>query len=371
MRRQIAIIGAGISGLTAAQHLLQAGYDLTIFEKSRGVGGRMATRRDRDGLTFDHGAQYFTARDPDFQAIVERWENQQWVATWPLQGFAICRQGQFAVETAPPRRYVGTPGMTSIAKSINAELLEKNVSIHLNVRIARVTGRGHDFELINEQGELITGFAGVLLAIPAEQAADLLDADRADTNESDAAFARTLRAQAMHPCLATMAVLENDLPVDWEGCFIHDSFIRWAARNHTKPGRFPSPATLVLHAAPDWTAQHWDDPPAEIATEMLAEFWRTTGIAAIRSPSCSAHRWKYSIPAGAPDLVNDPSTPSATLAGSSPADNPPHAAASPTWPWQHRDLPIVACGDWTMAGRIEGAYRSGVAAASALAARLG
>ena len=65
----VAIIGAGMSGLAAARVLSDAGYAVTIFEKSRGVGGRAATRR-RAGFIYDHGAQYIRQGNPDSVSLI-------------------------------------------------------------------------------------------------------------------------------------------------------------------------------------------------------------------------------------------------------------------------------------------------------------
>ena len=65
---KIAIIGSGIAGLSAARELRQNGVDVYLYEKSRGVGGRMSTRYAGD-WEFDHGAQYFTAQDEDLKKL--------------------------------------------------------------------------------------------------------------------------------------------------------------------------------------------------------------------------------------------------------------------------------------------------------------
>ncbi|EXI81308.1 MAG: Dehydrosqualene desaturase [Candidatus Accumulibacter sp. BA-94] len=78
---RVALIGAGIAGLSCAAQLQQAGLEVSLFDKSRGAGGRMSTRRG-DGWQCDHGAQYFTARHPDFRAEVARWQQAGVAALW-------------------------------------------------------------------------------------------------------------------------------------------------------------------------------------------------------------------------------------------------------------------------------------------------
>ena len=113
----IAIVGAGLAGLTCAQFLAQAGHHVHVFDKSRGPSGRMSTRRSSDASTewqCDHGAQYFTARDTHFRAQVAEWEHAGAAALW--QGRIGTHDGQrFVLHDSALQRFVGTPRMTSPA----------------------------------------------------------------------------------------------------------------------------------------------------------------------------------------------------------------------------------------------------------------
>ena len=84
-----AIVGAGMAGLACAEALKQAGHSVVLFDKGRGAGGRMSTRRLPTSLgevAIDHGAQYFTARDPAFKNLVSTWRDQGIAVPWPLAG---------------------------------------------------------------------------------------------------------------------------------------------------------------------------------------------------------------------------------------------------------------------------------------------
>ena len=135
-----------------------------------------------------------------------------------------------------------------------------------------------------------------------------------------------------------MVAFEEPITDQWVGAFLHGSFLSWTARNSTKPGRNANAEHLVIHASPDWTAEHWEDDPSEVAEEMLAEFWRVTGLSPIPHNHLQSHRWKYAIPAD-PSLVRCFADDSAV---------------------------IVACGDWASGSRVEGAFLSGMAAARIL-----
>jgi predicted NAD/FAD-dependent oxidoreductase len=111
---RIAVIGAGIAGLSCAAALAQAGAAVTLYEKSRGPGGRMSTRRG-EGWQCDHGAQYVTARDPAFRAEVSRWVHAGAAALWTprlqVLGGAVARHPDPSVQ-----RFVGTPSMAAPAR---------------------------------------------------------------------------------------------------------------------------------------------------------------------------------------------------------------------------------------------------------------
>ena len=110
---KVAVIGAGISGLMCARTLVDHGFPVTLFEKSRGVGGRMATRRTHDGLRFDHGAQYFTVRDGRFRRYVESWIEDGIVEPWRGR-IVVLDSGTIKEEKMGADRFVAVPGMNAM-----------------------------------------------------------------------------------------------------------------------------------------------------------------------------------------------------------------------------------------------------------------
>ena len=151
---RIAIIGAGIAGLACAGSLRTHGHDVVVFDKSKGVGGRVATRRvplpDRE-LAFDHGAQYFTARDAAFAAAVSRWEAERLVAAWPAAGADA---------------WVGVPGMNALAKA-----MKRSLAIVQPHQVSNLRRVDQSWSVGGGDAHL---FDAVIVATPAEQAAALL-----------------------------------------------------------------------------------------------------------------------------------------------------------------------------------------------------
>jgi len=302
-----------------------------VFEKSRGLGGRMATRRQQDGSSFDHGAQYFTVRDPRFERYVNSWVQQGLVAQWPDpnrgrdQRIVVLRDAEIQSETGPQPRYVGTPTMNAICKHLG-----QGVRVRKQSRVTKVQIQEGLIFLLDDQSIQHGPFQRLVVSAPAEQSADLLT--------DVAALRQPVGNIRMNPCWAALATFSNPLTDQWVGAFLHDSFLSWAARNSTKPGRKQVAEQLVLHAQPDWTDQHWEQDAQEVAKLMLDEFWRVCGLTPQPAASLQGHRWKYAIPQGAEQ-------------------------ADAVGCYYDAELGIVACGDWALGSRVEGAFLSGMAAA--------
>jgi len=129
---------------------------------------------------------------------------------------------------------------------------------------------------------------------------------------------------------------------EWVGAFIHSSFLSWVARNSTKPKRPNKQEHLVIHANPEWTAEHWEDDPDWVAAEMLSEFWKAAGLEKVEPTHLKSHRWKFAIPKNAAD----------------------------TRCFFKADAGIAVCGDWCGGPRVEGAFLSGLEAADQIAKSL-
>ena len=104
---RIAVIGAGISGLSCSKNLHDGAFELSVYDKSRGPAGRMSTRRG-DGWQCDHGAQYFTARDPGFRAEVARWQAAGVAGVWPAR-LAVFNEADGQRSETRLERFVGVP----------------------------------------------------------------------------------------------------------------------------------------------------------------------------------------------------------------------------------------------------------------------
>ena len=237
---RIAVVGAGIAGLACARSLRNAGHAVRVFEKSRGAGGRMSTRRTDHG-SYDHGAQYFTARDPLFRAAVDQWLAQGLVA--PYAGRIVrLEQGEVIPLSHPEQRYVATPGMTAVCRALSADL-----EIDFECQITAVTPGESGWRLSWEEGG-DSGFDAVVLAIPAAQASPLCVA------VPDLAV--QLRQGGHEPCWAAMVRYEAPLPLEFDAAFVESDVIGWVMRDASRPGRVPG-ERWVLPRMPSGRRRIW------------------------------------------------------------------------------------------------------------------
>lgn len=302
---QVAVIGAGMAGLTCASRLVEAGHTVSVFDKGRGPGGRMASRRvEHEGETyaFDHGAQYFTAREMAFQAQVRAWEAEGIVAPWPA---------------AKPDAWVGAPAMNAPIRA-----MAEAVGATFGTRIDALERVGHQWHLAG--AGVADAFDAVVVAVPAEQVGPLLAVHAPD-------FAEDAREVTSEPCWTAMVAFDGR--VDAPDTLTDEGAIGWAARNSAKPGRDADQECWVIQADPRWSRAQLEREAENVAEELLAHFARAAGDLPPVLFS-AAHRWRYAM-----CEKND---------------------AGAKWDDAQR---IGVCGDWLSGPRIENAFLSGLALA--------
>ncbi len=314
-----AIIGAGLSGLVAARSLADHSLKVDVFDKARGPGGRMATRR-HGNYAFDHGAQYFTARDDRFRHYVRAWIDEGLVQRWEGR-MAVAKDGQVTSKPGETDRYVGVPRMSALTRHLSTSL-----DIQYQTRVAHVERTDDCWRLLDDDGADLGTYDVVLVTTPPPQSAPLV-AEASD-------LARQVEAVTMLPCWAVMTVFDEPLPLLYDGLFVHDAPVSWAARNSSKPGRGPQ-ESWVLHGSPSWSIANLEADKEAIAAEMLAAFFDATGLEPVAPRFVQAHRWRYAL-----------------------AENPLDAGC--LW---NAELKMGVCGDWCRNSRVEGAFLSGMAAA--------
>lgn len=321
--RNVAIVGAGLAGLACARTLAAHGVAVRLFDKGRAPGGRLATRRvEQDGrsFSFDHGAQYLTARGALFGAILDASSARP----WPQDG-----------------RRVGVPRMSAIPRGL-AEGLDVTLGREVTDiigqpgawRLRHVTPRQPGRPESGEETPQDSGaFEAVALALPAPQAARLIAKPAPH-------LARVLDMVRMAPCWTLMAAFPGKLPLP-DTLRPPEGPIGWAARDSSKPGRDAASECWVVQAGAAWSRANLEMKPAESAAALLEAFAELAGGTLPQPSYAAAHRWRYALvetALGAPCL------------------------------WEP-SRGLGAAGDWCIAARAEAAVESGTALGSVIAGR--
>lgn len=338
----VVIIGAGIAGLSAATELVASGRRVVVLEKSRGVGGRMATRRVGEAVC-DHGAQFFTVRGESFGGMVTEAHEAGSVATW-CEGFSRAASIDATVTPATDghARWRGASGMTDLPKWLAAQLPPDRCVVRTAVKVSAI---GVDGGLVRisldpgpEAGEPTTlHAAAAIITLPVPQSLDLFAAGGllGEGNGIDAEAHRQLATVTYDPSFALMLVLNRPTLVPPPGGIqFAGGPISWLADNQQK-GISAVPA-LTVHASGDLSRRHFDDPPERVAAALidLVRPW-INGDPSTTIVGQSLHRWKFAAPT---TIIPAP------------------LVAAVTSP------PIVCCGDAFGGPKVEGAASSGLAA---------
>ena len=325
---RLAVIGAGLAGLVVAR-ALQRDHDVTGFEKSRGTGGRMATRYEK-GYEFDHGAQFFTARTQEFQGYLQPLLERGIVANWRACFAEVNQAGVLNARQWNDHNphYVGAPRMNAVGKSLGEDL-----NISLNTTVARLEPCRGGWLLADSNETPLGRFDWVILAMPAAQAAAL------------APELSALRQHAcsvnMRACIAVMLGFEAPLSLPWQAALVQGADISWVSANNSKPGR-PDGFTLVVHSTNAYADAHIDDSMDAVSSHLLSEIADMIGVDGECADVCRLHRWRY-----------------ANVDSQDGEDCFIDSTAR-----------LAACGDWFRRGRIESAFLSGFSLARKLSSRL-
>lgn len=332
--QRVAVIGTGLAGAACAQSLAAGGCAVSLFDKARGPGGRMATRRVAEqphapaaGWQFDHGAQLLQASNGRFRAVLRKAAAAGLLQAW--------QPSVHAAWPAPRQREAWVPraGMPALARHLIGELplqLEWPVQ-----RLQREADSG-GWRLVAADGRQSGPYDQVVLAMPPAQAAALLGGH-------EDAWASALDEWPMAPCWTLMAVTP-DLDWPWDACEpdTERSPLAWVARSDRKPGSSPTPgqALWVAHASAAWSARHLEADPAQVQRELSEAL--AALLPAGRAPRWlyrTVHRWRYAAALPAEGERGEPC-------------------------WWNAGSGLAVCGDYlgTAAGLgqgVEAAWRSG------------
>ena len=318
---RILIIGAGLSGLNAANQLVASGHEVTVVDKGRGIGGRMATRRFAGG-TFDHGAQFFTVRSDELKAQLSNWQNENVAAHW-FDGYPT-PDNRKPGDHHP--RFRGASGMTGIAK-----FLARGLDVRLNTEITSLRHEDGVWTAKTASGETFGGDK-LLLTAPVPQSLALFDS----SGETLPTPAReTLQPLSYEPCFALLVQLDQASAIPDPGLFYLESEpIYWIADNFQK-GISSVAGSVTIHSSSNFAKQHYNYDENIVAGLLLEAAKEYLGSEA---REWQLRRWRYSKP-----------------------ENPLQIGA--LW---IPEISVCFAGDALNGAKVEGAFLSGIEAAKKL-----
>ncbi len=321
---RIAVIGAGIAGLTLARELAPLA-EVEVFEKSRGYGGRMATRQ-AGPYRFDHGAQFFTAKSDAFMAFLQPFIERGHVARWDANFVEIEAGGLVGQRcwADGPAHYVAAPGMNMLAKQMAVGL-----DVRLATRVAQVVGSATGWQLRDQQQASLGTYDWVVTAIPAAQAAALLP--------ESSQLQTPLAQKNMLGCYSLMLGFDQALALDWQAAYVSGADISWISNDSSKPGR-PDCYSLLVHSTNRWAENNIDADDEWVTARLCDELARVIDLDISQVEHVGLHRWRYANigkQQGEGFLID-------------------------------RENRLAAAGDWCIHGRIESAYLSALRLAQRL-----
>jgi renalase len=314
MRPRIAIIGAGISGLTLA-NALRAQCDVRVFEKARGVGGRMSTRY-ADPFYFDHGTQFFTARNTAFKNFIAPLIANGLIAPWVGKVIALQEEKKITDRLWFEPHYVAVPHMNSLCK-----FMGENLEITTGTEVAPLAEKAADgWHLTDKDGTALGVYDWVISTAPPVQTQRLFAAHADDTNP--------LPESRLLGCYTLMVGFHAPWNKPWMAAKVHASPIEWIAVNSSKPGRNSAITSIVAHSSNAWAEEHIDDDMKTAEPFLRAQLELVSGIDTSTADYFSCHRWRYALVDGPKQFT----------------------------PFFDAARGIASCGDWCTASRIEDAW---------------
>lgn len=316
---RVAVIGAGLAGLSAARGLQERGVSVTLLEAGRWPGGRLCTLKHHD-RQFDHGAQYLTPHSRRSAVLFSKWRKAGWIQPWPVLAYELPERKRIDTSSW----HVAVPSQAALA-----EQLARGLEVRRKTTVTNIEGdRGARYLVTSEQ-ERVGPFEIVLCTTPAEISCQLL-----------APFPElaSLAAQVQtRPCLATMVMFEEEVMVDFEAAYLRDGPLAWVCRDASKPQRL-SEECWVLHATEEWSREHLLTPTENVASLMLSAFAELCPVEPPPISYCRAHRWRHAL-----------------------------AKAPLALPFCYDDLlGVGVAGDWCSASNVDSAYWSGADLAAAV-----
>jgi len=344
MGQQVAVVGAGAAGTAAAYALRETDAEVTIFEKSGGVCGRAATRR-QEGCVYEYGANYLTADDERVTELVTGELPTDALVEIEPPVWTFDSEGEVSEgRDEQPTRWTYEDGITQLAKHLIAAT---DATVHRDTRVETLDRTGDDWRVIDAAGHDHGRFDAVLLTPPAPQTADLLG--QAEWEHADRRPLReTVEAVPYRTIVAGLLHYDFELDVPYYALVNDDRAhdVGWIGREECKRGHVPDGESLLLvQMAPEWSVEHYRDTPAALVDSIADETATLLDDDRLADPDWTDHQhWRYALP--------DSGVPEGTLDSA-------------------LDHDLFFAGDWVVGeGRLHAALRNGLETGTRIAEHL-
>ena len=318
---KLAIIGAGLAGLTLANQLSDI-FDISIFEKYHHVGGRMA-QRTSPPFEFDHGAQFFTIKNPEFLTLINQLIENGVVDRWDARFVEIdstqIKKSRKWDDEFP--HFVGKPNMSSVCIYLAEKLIERGVKIYVNTQVSVINPLHNEWQLKDKHDGDLGGFDWVVTAIPSAQTHQLMP--------DSFLYKKTIESIQMDPCFALLLGFETQFDLAWDAAHITNSNLSWISVNSSKPNR-NNHKSMVVMSRNDWATQHFHADQQWVIDNLMHSFRDIVGKQFLNPVLVELKRWHF---------ANVQKNVSSKLL-------------------LDTEQNLAACGDWFISGRIESAFAS-------------
>ena len=316
MKKNIAVIGAGLAGTTIASKI-KGKFDVKIFEKSKGVGGRMSTRKETSFI-FDHGAQFFKVKTPHFKNFLSELFSQQIIQPWKFKLAYFQGQNLRKIQLIKDadKFFVGVPDMNSIIKH-----LCKNCNVILNTKIEKIIKQKGKWNLYDQNEKSYGLYDWVILSLPAEQSLELIS--------KKISFYPLVEKIKMKGCYSLMIGMNKPMNLNYDAAIIENEDIAWLAINNSKPCRMNN-YCLLINSSFEFASKNINSSKDSVLKHLLNVSGKLINYDLRKSSIMKIHQWKY------------------VEAKCSPIEN---------YFIDHEEK-VAVCGDWFINSRVEGAFLS-------------
>ena len=316
MKKKIAIIGAGLAGISLAS-LIKDKFNIKIFEKSRGVGGRMSTRKSFP-FTFDHGAQFFKIETKEFLEFASEMLHKNIIKPWNFKYAHYDGNDlkKITILKNKDKYFVGVPHMDSIVKYLSNDL-----DILLNTKVEKILKKNHKWQLIDQNKKIHAEYDWIVLSLPAEQSFNFISKD---TN-----FYSSIKKIKMKGCFSLMIGFEKPIILNFDAAFIENKDISWIAVNSSKPAR-KGKYSIIVNSSYEFAKKNINTPKIKVLSHLYEETRKFINQNLANPTLKNLHQWMYVEAEKAPikDFFID------------------------------TNKNIGVCGDWFLNSRVENAFTS-------------